>query len=84
MSVQSIYANKTIGLTDLRTSSKAIKDIDEPIAILSRDTVQAYIISPSLMERVVEYINDLKLGRIVDDVIAKEWHLSKEISINDL
>ena len=84
MSVQAIYASKTIGLTDLRTSSKAIKNIDEPIAILSRDTVQAYLISPTLMERVVDYFEDLKLGREVDRLIATEWHTAQEININDI
>ena len=41
MSVQTIYAHKTIGITDLKRNGSIIDFIDEPIAILKRDSVKA-------------------------------------------
>lgn len=84
MSVQTIYAHKTIGITDLKRDGSIIDCIDEPIAILKRDSVKAYLIPEKLMAIIADYLDDIKLAKIVNERINKEWDNAVEVDINDL
>ena len=84
MSVQTIYAHKTIGITDLKRDGSIIDFIDEPIAILKRDSVKAYLIPEKLMAIIADYLDDIKLAKMVNERIEKEWSNAVEVDINDL
>ena len=67
MSIQTIYAQKTIGITDLKRSDTAfIDNLLEPIAVLKRDTVKAYLIPEKLMAYFMDKLDDLKLAKTVN------------------
>lgn len=85
MSVQHIYANKAIGITDLRRSdSELLDDLSEPIAILKRDMVKGYLISANLMALVSDYLDDIHLAKIAKQRIDNEWDKAIEVDFNDL
>ena len=73
MSLQTIYAHKTIGITDLKRDGGIIDHISEPIAILKRDSVKAYLIPAKLMSALADYLEDLKLAKMANKRISKEW-----------
>ncbi len=57
MSLQNIYATKTINLTDLKRGDvNFIDNIAEPVAILKRDCVKAYLIPVALMTDFIDKI----------------------------
>jgi len=64
MDIQHIHTDQVIGITDLKRGSNFVEHLDRPIAILKRDTVQAYLISPSMMDTFMELIEDEKLRKI--------------------
>lgn len=85
MSVQHIYANKVIGITDLRRSdSELLDDLSEPIAILKRDMVKGYLISANLMALVSDYLDDIHLAKITKHRIDNEWDKAIEVDFNDI
>lgn len=84
MSLQKIYADETIGITELKRSSNFINNINKPIAVLDRNKVKAYLIPEKIMADIVEYIDDIKLARIVNERIAKEWDQAVKVNIDDL
>lgn len=84
MSVQTIYAHKTIGITDLKRDGSIIDFIDEPIAILKRDSVKAYLIPEKLMAVIADYLDDIKLVKLVNERIDKEWDKAVEVNIDEL
>ncbi|MDQ5920921.1 MAG: Prevent-host-death protein [Pseudomonadota bacterium] len=84
MSVQTIYAHKTIGITDLKRDGGIIDTITEPIAILKRDSIKAYLIPEKLMEVIADYLDDIKLAKLVNERIDKEWDKAVEVNIDDL
>ncbi len=85
MSLQTIYANKTIGITDLkRGDTSFIDELDEPIAVLKRDSVKAYLIPEKLMAMISRYLDDIKLAKMTNERIANEWEQAEEVNINDL
>lgn len=61
MSLQNIYATKAINLTELkRGDTNFIDNITEPVAILKRDCVKAYLIPVKLMELINNHIPEQK------------------------
>jgi len=85
MSLQTIYAHKTIGITDLKRSDTSfIDNLDEPIAILKRDSVKAYLIPEKLMALFADYLDDVKLAKLANDRISNEWDKAIEVSIDEL
>lgn len=85
MSLQTIYANKTFGITDLkRGDTSFIDELDEPIAVLKRDSVKAYLIPEKLMAMIASYLSDIKLAKMAKKRIANEWEQAEEVNINDL
>ena len=61
MSIQTIYAQKTIGITDLKRSDTAFID-----NLLKRDTVKAYLIPEKLMAYFMDKLDDLELAKTVN------------------
>jgi len=66
MSMQTIYAHKTIGITDLKRDSNIIDNLDEPVAILKRDSIKAYLIPERLMEVIADYLDDIRLAKLAN------------------
>ncbi len=67
MSLQAIYAHKTIGITDFkRGDTRFIDDLSEPIAVLKRDSVKAYLISEKLMAYFMDMLEDRELTKIAN------------------
>ena len=87
MSLQTIYAHKTIGITDLKRDGGIIDNIDEPIAVLKRDSVKAYLIPEKLMAYFMDKLEDIELSNIATQRLKElEDGKTKTISvdINDL
>jgi len=84
MSLQTIYAHKTIGITDLKRDGRIIDNIDEPIAVLKRDSIKAYLIPEKLMAMIADYLDDIKLAKMANERITNEWEQAEEVNINDL
>lgn len=67
MSLQTIYAHKTIGITDLKRSDTSfIDDLNEPVAVLRRDSVKAYLIPEKMMALIADYLDDIALAKIAN------------------
>ena len=67
MSIQTKKKKKTIGITDLKRSDTAfIDNLLEPIAVLKRDTVKAYLIPEKLMAYFMDKLDDLELVKTVN------------------
>lgn len=61
MSLQDIYATKAINVTELkRSNTDYINNINEPIAILKRDSIKAYLIPVELMKIIMKKSNQVK------------------------
>lgn len=57
MSLKKIYAKRTIGITELkRSDTDFIDNLDEPVAVLKRDKVKAYLISENLMAHFMQLV----------------------------
>lgn len=84
MSLQAIYAHKTIGITDLkRGDTSFIDELDEPIAVLKRDSVKAYLIPEKLMAYFMDKLEDVELSKIANQRLKElEEGKTKTISVN--
>jgi PHD/YefM family antitoxin component YafN of YafNO toxin-antitoxin module len=84
MSIQTIYANKTIGITDLkRGDTKFLDNFAEPIAVLNRDSIKAYLIPEQMMKHFIEMQDDIKLKQLVNKRIQDlEQGKTKTIKVN--
>lgn len=81
MSMQAIYAHKTIGITDLkRGDTKFIDSLEEPIAILKRDSIKAYLIPEKLMKFFMDTLDEMKLNKLVNERL-KELDTGKTTTI---
>lgn len=88
MSLQTIYAHKTIGITDLkRGDTSFIDELSEPIAILKRDSIKAYLIPEKLMTYFMDKLEDMELSKIANQRLKElEDGTTKtiKVDINDL
>lgn len=67
MGLQTIYAHKTIGITDLKRSDTGfIDDLSEPVAVLKRDSVKAYLIPEKLMAYFMDKLDDIELAKLAN------------------
>jgi antitoxin StbD len=85
--MDAIFAELTIGVTELRESpSRVLKqasDSDEAVAILNHNKPAGYIVSPRMMEALLDSIAD----RVAEDRAKPRLaslSLARKISINDL
>ena len=79
--MQAIYAHKTIGITDLkRGDTKFIDSLEEPIAILKRDSIKAYLIPEKLMKFFMDTLDEMKLNKLVNERL-KELDTGKTTTI---
>ena len=64
---QSIYAQTTVSMTDLRRNSSAIlQDAgDSPVAVLNHNKPAAYLMSARAYEALLERLDDAELTQIV-------------------
>lgn len=85
--MDTIFAEHTIGVTELRESpSRALKqasDSDEAVAILNHNKPAGYIVSPRMMEALLDSIAD----RVAEDRAKSRLaslRVARKISVNDL
>jgi PHD/YefM family antitoxin component YafN of YafNO toxin-antitoxin module len=87
MNIQHIHTDQVIGITDLKRGSSFMEHLDRPIAILKRDEVKAYLISPKMMDIFMELVEDEKLRKIAQermDAAKLDPTRLVEVNINDL
>ena len=83
MSLQAIYAHKTIGITDFKRGERFIDDLSEPIAVLKRDSVKAYLISEKLMAYFMDMLEDRELAKIANQRLKElDECTTQTISVN--
>ncbi len=88
MSAQRIYAEQVVGITELkRQDTSFIENLKEITAVLKRDSVKAYLVPPSIMEKLMEALDEISLTKTVNQRL-KDLHEGKtttvKVSINDL
>ena len=85
MSLQAIYAQKTIGITDLKRGDTAfIEDLNEPVAVLKRDSVKAYLIPEKLMAYFMDIVGDIELAKSANNRLKSRKSSTIEANINEL
>lgn len=65
--MQSIYANKTVSVTELKRNFSAILSEagNDPVAVLNHNRPEAYLLSAEHYERLLERLDDLEDARLV-------------------
>ncbi len=83
--LESIHAGKTASITKFKKNPQALIDAaeGEPIALLNRNKIAAYIVPPEIYERLLEMAEDIELGRIYEER-KHEQADAVEVSIDDL
>jgi len=87
MDIQHIHTDQVIGITDLKRGSSFVEHLDRPIAILKRDEIKAYLISPKMMDVFMELVEDEKLRKIAQeriDAAKNDPTRLVRVNINDL
>jgi hypothetical protein len=85
MSLQAIYAQKTIGITDLKRGDTAfIEDLTEPVAVLKRDSVKAYLIPEKLMAYFMDIVEDVELAKLANKRLKNSKTPAIAVNINEL
>ncbi|WP_410013962.1 prevent-host-death protein [Sodalis sp. C49] len=66
MSVQPILANVSVSISDFKKSPNgALKEAHgQPVAVLTNGHISGYYISPETWEAMVDYQEDIELGKI--------------------
>ena len=67
--LESIYANKTVSITEFKKNPQSLIDAahGEAIALLNRNKTAAYIVPPEVYERLLEMAEDIESGRIYEE-----------------
>lgn len=65
--MQSIYANKTVSVTELKRNFSAILNEagNDPVAVLNHNRPEAYLLSAEHYERLLERLEDQEDARLV-------------------
>lgn len=88
MSLQKIYADKTISMTDLKRGDMSFMDgLDAPIAVLKRDQIKGYLIPNKLMAYFMDHLEDMDLIDVVNqrlDDIESGKSSTIKVSIDEL
>lgn len=67
--MQTIYASKTVSVTELKRNLASIltQAGDDPVAVLNHNKPEAYLLSAALYERLLQRIEDLEDARLVQE-----------------
>jgi len=67
--MQTIYANKTVSVTELKRNLASVlrQAGDHAVAVLNHNRPEAYLLSAELYERLLEQLEDLEDARLVRD-----------------
>jgi antitoxin StbD len=78
-----IYVEKTVSVTELKRNFSAIlsQAENDPVAILNHNRPEAYLLSASHYERLLEHLEDLEDMQIVKERSAGPF---VEVDINEL
>lgn len=64
--MQTIHANKTVSVTELKRNFSAILDqaADHPVAVLNHNRPEAYLLSAAYYEELLERLEDMEDSRL--------------------
>jgi antitoxin StbD len=81
--MQSIYAEKTVSVTELKRNFSSIlsQAENDPVAVLNHNKPEAYLLSASHYEYLLEHLEDLEDMRIVKERSTGPF---VEVDINEL
>lgn len=81
--MQSIYANKTVSVTELKRNFSAILNEagNDPVAVLNHNRPEAYLLSAEHYERLLERLEDQEDARLVRERSGGPF---VEVSIDEL
>ena len=67
--MQTIYANKTVSVTELKRNLASIlrQAGNNAVAVLNHNRPEAYLLSAELYERLLEQLEDVQDARLVRD-----------------
>ncbi len=79
MSIQPIFANSAISISDFKKSpNTALKEAHgQPVAVLTNGRISGYYVSPETWEVLAEYLEDIELADLVRSRIG-----GKRIKVN--
>ena len=81
--LQTILADSSVSITDLKKNPSAVIAAAEgfPVAILNRNTPEAYLVPAAAWEALIDRLEDIELAEIVKSRAGQE---EIEVSIDDL
>jgi antitoxin StbD len=67
--MQTIYANKTVSVTELKRNLSSVLSQagDDPVAVLNHNRPEAYLLSASHYEQLLERLENLEDARLVQE-----------------
>jgi len=67
--METIYANKTVSVTELKRNFSSIlsQAEDDPVAVLNHNRPEAYLLSAAHYERLLERLEDLEDTRLIQE-----------------
>lgn len=83
--MNAILAPTAVGLSELKKDPKAVLEAsgDQPVAILSGDTLVGYVLSAAAWERIRDLLDDQELTQIAESRMT-DGMKPIEVSLDDL
>ena len=81
--METIFANKTVSVTELKRNFAAVLNMaeDNAIAILNHNKPEAYLLSATRYEQMLELLEDLEDAKLIKERINGPF---VEVDLNDL
>ncbi len=81
--MQTVYAEKTVSVTELKRNFSAIliQAEDDPVAVLNHNRPEAYLLSAAHYERLLERLEDLEDIKLVQERSGGPF---VEVALNEL
>ncbi|MGI4814463.1 MAG: type II toxin-antitoxin system Phd/YefM family antitoxin [Janthinobacterium lividum] len=80
--MERILAGTTVGMSELKTNpARTIERAIKPIAVLNRNRVAGYIVSPAVWRKMMDRLDDAELLALVQE---RREEASVAVDINDL
>lgn len=81
--MQTIHAEKTVSVTELKRNFSAIliQAADNPVAVLNHNRPEAYLLSATHYERLLELLEDLEDMKLVQERSSGPF---VEVALNEL